>query len=418
MRPRVELALGAGGFLVAALAVGALGLRSGVATAVDVRRSTYLTGPAGARGLADALTRLGVRVERLRRNPAWLPPDSLRGRDLVLAELGPSDGLGQGEGIAIATRAGGSVDLLLAGAEADAAMRCFGWRVHPRLRPVPVRAAGDTGGGGREGGSGQFTVVAVLVPASATLARDSAAAASGEVLECRVPRVEHADTLLAASGGIPAAVRLRLPDGRHVTLVADDGLFSNRALRETDAGPFALSLIAGRYRRVLVDEFHHGYGPSGSLAGAVLRWSAGTPWGWAVWQLIGVGVLALLAAGRRFGPVRSGIERRRRSPMEHVHALATALASARGHDVAVRLLVQGLRRRLGRGAPGGTQAARSDPRPWLRGVATRARTPHGRAAADELLQRLEQPQPLDGVLRSADLVEDLWTDLTPPRQPK
>ena len=45
------------------------------------------------------------------------------------------------------------------------------------------------------------------------------------------------------------------------------------------------------------------------------------------------------AGGRRAsGSGRSarGIERRRRSPLEHVRALATALAAARGHDVAVR----------------------------------------------------------------------------------
>jgi hypothetical protein len=123
-------------------------------------------------------------------------------------------------------------------------------------------------------------------------------------------------------------------------------------------------------------------------------------------------------SGRRFGPARAGIERRRRSPLEHVRALATALAAARGHDVAVKLLVQGLRRRLARGteaAPG--RALRADPRPWLTGVARRARTPRGRAAALELLEITSQPQSPDGVLRAADLVEDLWTDLTPSRSP-
>ncbi|HET7600499.1 MAG TPA: DUF4350 domain-containing protein, partial [Gemmatimonadales bacterium] len=293
MRPRAELALGIGAFVVAAVAVGALGLRSGAASAIDFRRSTYLTGPAGARGLAEALERLGVRVERLRRNPAWLPVDSLRGRDVLLAVIGPSDGLARGEGIALAVRGGAAVDLLLAGSGAASAMSCFGWRVRPRLRGVRVRAPDGAGGG-------RLAVTALLAPARGAVLRDSAAAESGEVLACEVPRAERAETLLASAEGAPAAVRLTLPDRRRVTLVADDGVFSNRAMRETDAGPFALSLVAGRYHRLVVDEFHHGFRPSGSLAGAVLRWSAATPWGWAIWQLAAVGVLALLASGRRF----------------------------------------------------------------------------------------------------------------------
>ena len=51
----------------------------------------------------------------------------------------------------------------------------------------------------------------------------------------------------------------RYPDGRAVTLVADDRLFRNRTLRRTSAGELVLGLVAPRYRRVVVDEFHHGY---------------------------------------------------------------------------------------------------------------------------------------------------------------
>jgi hypothetical protein len=233
-----------------------------------------------------------------------------------------------------------------------------------------------------------------------------------------VPAPLRIDTLLTTAGGTPAALRLTLEGGRTVTLVADDALFSNRQLRETPAGPFALRLVAGRYRTFVADEYHQGFGPSGSLGRAVFRWSRESPWGWAGWQLAVVGLLALLARGQRLGPARSVIERRRRSPLEHVRALATALAATRGHDVAVKLLVQGLRRRLARGTEGRPgRALRADPQPWLVGVARRARTARGRAAAQELLTLTSQPQPPDGVLRAADLVEDLWSDLTPSGSP-
>ena len=78
-----------------------------------------------------------------------------------------------------------------------------------------------------------------------------------------------------------------------MTLVADDGLFPNRTLRETAAGPIMLGLVTPRYRRVIIDEFHQGFATSGtSLAGATLAWSARSPWGWIVWQLVAVGVIA------------------------------------------------------------------------------------------------------------------------------
>jgi hypothetical protein len=217
------------------------------------------------------------------------------------------------------------------------------------------------------------------------------------------------DTLLRTTDGRPVAVRLRLQDGRTATLVADGRLFTNRALRETAAGPFVLGLVVPRYRRVVVDEYHHGFNASRSLSGATLDWTFRSPWGWAILQLAGVGMLALLASGVRFGPIRTGIERRRRSPLEHVRALATALAATRGHDVAVRLIVQGLRRRLSvtdRRAPG--EVGR-----WLDGLEPAVRSPAGRAALTTLTAVTRRPASAEDVLHAADAVETLWEELTP-----
>src|SRR5439155_27282967 len=159
---------------------------------------------------------------------------------------------------------------------------------------------------------------------------------------CRVPPLRGVDTLLATSLGEPVALRLRREDlDRAVWLVADADLFRNRALRETDAGPLVLGWVVGSDDRVLFDEYHHGFASSGSLAVLVLAWSLRSPWGWAAWQLAAVGLLALGFGAVRFGPPRAGLEPRRRSPLEHVRALATALAAAGGHDVAVAALVPG-----------------------------------------------------------------------------
>ncbi len=61
MHPRAELALGTALVLALAVAAGIVGLRRARLTDVDDRRSTFLAGPVGARGYAEALERLGAR---------------------------------------------------------------------------------------------------------------------------------------------------------------------------------------------------------------------------------------------------------------------------------------------------------------------------------------------------------------------
>jgi hypothetical protein len=254
------------------------------------------------------------------------------------------------------------------------------------------------------------SVNAVLASSSDTVVTDSSRKADATLARCAVPAVASTDTLLVSNGGRVVAIRLTLAgSGHHVVLVSDGRLFSNRALRETDAGPFALGLIAGGYRRAIFEEYHHGYDSSGSLRDAVFAWSLRSPWGWAVWQLVVVGLIALLAGAFRFGPPKLVINRRRRSPLEHVRALATALAAAHGHDVAVGAIVQGLRRRL---SPAG-QRTRGDWRHWLDHLVENVRTPRARDAARTLKALTKPPQPAIGVLHAANAVEDLWEELRP-----
>lgn len=406
MRPRVELAAGVAVLAALAIGVAALGSRGRREPDLDRRRSTFLTGPEGAKGFADALERLGVEVERFRRRPAALAGSG--GERTVLALLGPADPPDFLDATAIVSFADRN-DLLLAGPATNAVMRCYGYAA--RFRPTPMVAMTP----GLPAAASDIRVRAVLARAASGTLTDSAAwGEDGRIASCEVPEPLGVDTLLRTAGGRVAAIRLRLDGGRSVTLVADDALFSNRALRSTDAGPFALRLVAGRYGRVLVDEYHQGYGPSGSLLRAVVGWSLRSPWGWAAWQLAGVGLIALAAAAIRFGPIRPATGRRRRSPLEHVRALATALAAARGHDLAVRLMAQGLRRRLSRG-PQAVRGAglRADPRPWLAALAPHLRSGRGREAAAELLALTGHPQDADGVLHAANVVEDVWEDLKP-----
>ena len=399
MRPRAELGLAAG--ILAVLAVGAtmLGSRRARNTDTDPRRSTYLAGPSGASAWAEALGRLGVRVERYRR-PA--PGVGAIDRQAVFAVIGPTRRLDAREGAQLSALA---ADLLLAGEGADAAMTCLGYRVSERWAdPAALKAPPD---------AEELPMPrarAELVRHLASTIVDSSDVYDGRRISCSVPVPSRVDTLLRTINDRPVAIRVGYADGRTVTLVADDGLFRNRTLRRTAAGPIMLGLVTPRYRRVVVDEFHQGFSTTGtSLAGATLAWSGRSPWGWIVWQLVAVGVIALVASGIRFGPARQVILRRRRSPLEHVRALATALAAARGHETAVRLIAQGLRRRLSRAG----RAGPADLDRWLAGLTDSLRTDSGRRALATLTNASTGSPTSAGVLEAANAVETLWEELKP-----
>ena len=408
MRPQMELAAGFAVLALLALGAAALGARGHVETDLDQRRSTFLTGPDGAQGYAEALEHLAVHVDRFRSRPVDLPTVETRGDPTVLAILGPADRPDLLDAMSFIAFAAHD-DLLLAGPRSNAAMRCYGFAA--RTRPATMPAVRP----GHPLESSDLQVRAFLTrTASATLRDSTAWSEDGTIASCDVPHPLGVDTLLLTTSGRLVAIRLWLSGGRAVTLVADDRIFSNRALRETDAGPFALRLVAGRYRRVVVDEYHQGFGPSGSLLRALVGWSLRSPWGWAGWQLLAAGLAALAAAAIRFGPIRPSPGRRRRSPLEHVRALATVLAAARGHDLAVRLMTQGLRRRLSRGAQA-TRAAglRADPGPWLAELTSHLGSGRAREAATLLTTLTGGPQRAAGVLRAANAVEDVWEDLKP-----
>ena len=173
MQPRTELALGSA--LVLALAVGAglVGLSRERLTDADRRRSTFLSGPAGARGFAETLERLGVRVETFRRPAAAL--DSAAPPRTLTAFVGPSRDLDAGEGRTIA---GLRRDLLLAGRGASAAIRCLGWDLRPRVRDtIPIALP--------SGAEGRFPDVGVvLVPRTSAVAVDSSEGEDGAPVTC------------------------------------------------------------------------------------------------------------------------------------------------------------------------------------------------------------------------------------------
>lgn len=407
MRPRTEAALALGLMLgLVALAAG-VGASSRGTEEADIRASSYLAGPFGVRGLADALRQVGVEVQSSRRLLPDLARDSTGARPRLVAMLSPIEAPSGAEQETLLDYLGQdpSDDLLLAGTATNGVMQCFGYISDRRpvesvvLRPV----AGETG-------TDWPRLSAVLSSTTALVVVDSSREEDAGITSCTVPPVRRIDTLLTSHSGRVVALRLWREDiDQRILLVADATLLRNRALRESPSGPYLLGLLAGNYRRVVFDEMHQGFTQGGSLLDALLAWSWRSPWGWAAWQLAVVGLLLLAAGAVRFGPVRPVIPRRRRSPLEHVHALATALAASRGHDVAIGAIVRGLNRRL---HPGGRQA-RVEWRAWVDRLARQLRSPRAQDAA-RTLQSLTRPgQPSEGVLRAANAVEDVWQELRP-----
>ncbi len=163
----------------------------------------------------------------------------------------------------------------------------------------------------------------------------------------------------------PAVVGFPLGRGR-VVVAADPDLLRNDALRDCRYGLSVVAVemleylrggAAGPRNRVVFDEYHQGYGAQPGTVGAIGQFFGGTPSGHFVLQLLVAGLVLLAAAAPRVLPPRDPVRVERRSPFEHVDALARAYVQVGATRTASIRLVRGVRRRLG---PAAYAAGRSD----------------------------------------------------------
>lgn len=410
MSRRLEVALVL--LLVAALGVAIWAGRRGAGPepTLDFRASTLVSGPEGSRALYDILLRLRVPVER-RRTPLFDFASDSSSHAAVLAELDPPLDLSNAELAQVArfVRGGGAVVAANAG---GGVTECVGWRAAYRFdlgRPdsLPVVAP--------QPGLALPPVTDYLKPADpARRARRRVHGAGVDEDDCDTLAPVGQDTLLRLVDGRAAALRLRYPGGGSVTLVADAGYFRNRAWRDTDVPQFVAPLLMpARPGRLVWDEYHQGFGEERSEGSAVAGWITRTPLGWATLQIVAVLLVALAVLGVRFGPARPVIERRRRSPLEHLEALAAGLEGAAGVDTVVALTVSSLRRRLGRTGVLSPDEQRS----WLSALELALPSATGRNAVRRLQRILNQPGGPERALAAAQAVEDVWLELRPAKTP-
>jgi len=208
---------------------------------------------------------------------------------------------------------------------------------------IPVRRVVRDSAGGRPAGGSDDDDDALAESAADTL---PSAGRSG-----RGARGRRVEVRAAAAG---------LPYGRgRIVAVADPDWLRNDVLRvckwnaAVAAVRMAEYLSPDRARPFVFDEFHQGVGRGSELPRAVGRSVAGTAPGRALLQAIVASLILLAAAGARPIAPHPRARAERRSPLEHVGALARAYEQIGATRIATRRLVRGLRRRhrhlLGRG---------------------------------------------------------------------
>lgn len=151
----------------------------------------------------------------------------------------------------------------------------------------------------------------------------------------------------------PAAAGFPLGAGR-VVIVSDPDLLRNDVLRVCRFGLDVVSirmleyLTAGAPRRdyLVFDEYHQGFGTHPGTVRAIVSYLARVPSGHLLLQAMAGGLILLLALGPRTLPPREVERVERRSPLEHVSALAQAYARVAATRTATMRLLRGVRRRV------------------------------------------------------------------------
>lgn len=338
--------------------------------------TTFSTAPGGAAGLGELAQRLGWRTVR-RLTPLRGSLDSTA----IYVVLDPP--------IELTTL---EVASLLAAVRRGARAIVVPHRGSPltdslRLRPLP---AGPTG-----------FLVAAASRGLATEETRSELPALGAALRERAPLPPGTDTLLsviAPDEVRPAALGIPLGRGR-LAVLADARLLRNDEMREGEPAVFAVRLLEwlapARGATIVFSEFHQGYGVQPDLVGTTAAALRDTPPGRAALVAALAGLVLLVALAVRPIPPRPRERIERRSPLEHVGALARAYEEVGATRLAARRMVRGLRRRHPLPA--------ADDEAYLAAIAARYRGAHDaaellRGARREPLPALEAPRLTNAIL--------------------
>ena len=325
----------------------------------SVMFSSYSAGARGSRALYDALARLGFPVRR-NDGPIATRPDS--GSAYVL--LQPSQPLTASErALLLRGVEHGAVLVFTAGDEALADS------LHFEVAPVGGYFTLDhtTVPGGNPAARDTDGVAGIMVrapiPISAIVGSDSASTTPGEAFLWLTPRVRSAEPVTNAperSTELAAVVRGHRFGNGYAVAIASSDIMMNQAMRDPRpviAIVHALQTGCSGTRgtagcsSVVFDEYHHGFGHHADVIAAITHALTDTAPGRMTLELLAAALVLLLAYAVRPIAPRPLATVSRRSPLEHVGALAHAYAQIDSRRLGTRRLVRGLRRRHSLGIP-------------------------------------------------------------------
>lgn len=141
---------------------------------------------------------------------------------------------------------------------------------------------------------------ATATPNDATLARPSLTIIALKSAASVRPNLQADPHFLPRATSENGAVVATIARGMgRVHVVTAPYALSNAGLADADNLALVQNLLAGlpRGARIGFDEYHHGYTLGTNIADLALR----SPWGWALFYLAGLTLVAFTLAGRRFG---------------------------------------------------------------------------------------------------------------------
>lgn len=356
LRPQVALPIVAAVIVLVALFTPE---QQGGGRAGDSRLTTFSSSSQGARGLFELAQRLGWRAER--RLTDSIPLGDTNVVHLVLDPPLPLAAADVHALLESVRRGAGLVYVVGGGALSDSlGVRIGGAGI--LVRPDTATCGPGTGG-----------ILAAGLPFWPDRRVHLLA------LRWREPAPERRTTLttvrIDASGRadreLPTVVGFPLEQGR-VVVVADPDLLRNDVMRVCRWGTDVAAVRALEYAsarddvpprdRLLFDEYHQGYGDRPGTLRGIARFLGGTSAGYLVLQLAAAGLVLILALAPRALPPRAVERIERRSPLEHVDALARAYQQVGATRTATARLIHGVRRRVEHGMGPGTSGAPGAPK--------------------------------------------------------
>ena len=153
---------------------------------------------------------------------------------------------------------------------------------------------------------------------------------------------------ISGADATAGAALVDLGSGR-IVFVSDSYAFSNQTLRGTENALWMADRTSEwsntETARVLIDEYHHGFGDRRSLVSLIGAFLV-LPWGFMTMQLALAGIIFLLGTRRRFGRPVEELPVERTSPIETVEALGGLFEAAEARALCVRSIHQYLNLQL------------------------------------------------------------------------